>query len=227
MKVYKPNDVLRTFTKDNGETYRIRIAQEEQDFEDLNEVAKNSLQPVRSFPYIWRSWGNWESNPPIVIESMDTGEIAGFHAAAFLKMGYVNGYYIVVDSTYKRRGLGADLLDVTLEIAPSQECTRFTCRTSTEAEGWAFYSSFGLEPSGKMGKEYVFDFDIEGIHSVAELREALKTRDLRTDKPPILRKLKQYHNKLDECYLPGELFEAFEKPVSLLEQFGSSTEGAQ
>ena len=198
------SNVLRKYQR-GGDDFFIRKGTDE-DKESVNALAKNSpAKSIHSFAYVWESWGNWESNPPFLLFHGD--KLIGFHAATFLKMGYVNSYYLAINPEYKGRKLGGDLMEVVLEEAQDRGITRYTNKAKPKFDGYPFYTGMGLEPIGMQGEDAVFDFPIQGITTIPQLIEECKKEGFYTDPPIPLRRLKKYKKDLDECYLPDGVFD--------------------
>ena len=161
---------------------------------EVEALAKAGGHHTKDFKYLWRLFHGWEDSPPFV--ALIDGKIVGFHAAKFLKKTYVNSYYICVSDTHKRKGVSSKLLEVVLAEAQARGLTRFTTKTATSGEGYPYYLGFGLNPfcvSKQLSvsdTEYVFDFNIQGITTTAQLRASAATPLMPDEK-----RLVQYRKK--------------------------------
>ncbi len=125
------------------------------------------FKAVSEFAGLWRRWGNWENNPPIVAKAEDL--LAGFHAATFNRNGYTNSYYQAVDSRFRGQGVGGKMVDFLLQQAAEYEAKRLKFRTPKGGLGQIFWCGFGLQPFGEEGGDYLFDLSLEGVGSAQDL----------------------------------------------------------
>ena len=194
----------------NGELFQTRVSSKE-DKEEVNKLANDFGSPVSTFTYLWESWDNWDSYPPLVLEKNDE-KIVGFRAATYLNSGYINSYYVLLHEDYRGKGLGKKLFSSALKKANEIECYRWTNKTSTD-DSYGFYNgALNLKPVGKQGDEFIFDFSIRDLTSFEELKESSQKKDLRIEPPMPVKRLKKYLKKADEIYLPDEVVDRHRDP---------------
>lgn len=167
-------------------------------------IAKASLPVIRDFKFIWRRDKSWEPSPPFV--ATINGEIVGFHAVKFLQKTYVNAYYLCTAEEHKKKGVAKAIMQEVLKEAAARGLTRYTSKAATDGQGYSYYTSLGLVPfciSARKPKgaiEYMFDFSIEGITTIDQLKVAAASGSINTAPDP--KRLGQYAKKYEYTYTP-------------------------
>lgn len=132
-------------------------------------VLARSIPEVKSFPFSWTRWKNWERHPPIAF--VDGGTVLGFSAATFsARSGYAYEYFIGVDPGARGRKIGWTLVDTMLSQAREKGMVRLKLK-SEHRISHHFWASFGLKPFARNGKQLCWDADIKPVAGAGGLAE--------------------------------------------------------
>jgi GNAT superfamily N-acetyltransferase len=133
---------------------------------------KNRL--TKQFVGVWTRFNNWPGHPPMVAvinKNKENERIIGFHAATFNKKVYINSYYLYVDEAYRGQGIAGELFLFSIIEAQRLGLTRFKNACQIDEAGDVFYQGFGLKPIARDKDHHYYDFSIEGINDINDMRK--------------------------------------------------------
>jgi hypothetical protein len=178
----------------------------------------------KEFPFLWRRNQNWDADegrnrPTVAFLHEDTcacggtgkvegaicqqGKVIGFHGTSYTKSGYANLYYVVVDTEFKRGGLGKQLIQNSIKRGHALGMTRWTNKSHIGSDGENFFSKhLGIQALAIQGDQLVYDWSLEGINTIDDIKNAAAAGTLLKVEQIPDRKLKQYQRYLDKLIVP-------------------------
>lgn len=133
-----------------------------------------AIKEIKSFPYSWESWHNWEKHPPVIaltnsLTFLDTPKLIGMWAYTYSpKRHYINTYYHAVDSSFRKQGVSSQMLEFILQHTDAE---RMKLKTHFDGNGEKFWRALGFLPFAKNDKEWIWDFDIRGCETIQQIKD--------------------------------------------------------